>query len=156
MRNLKLYRRRFIPDETIELKNDMVIRADDSIIITKWKTIKPRKDFSHGVSCYFLQNGWKISKFFDNSNSCVYTYCDIIDSIYNKEENSILVNDLLVDIIVYNDGLVKVVDIGDVSEALEKGLIDASTAAKALKQTDELLHIIYEGRLSELTGYLPV
>jgi len=156
MHKLKLYRRRYKPNETIELKNDLVVRADDSIIVTKWKTIKPRNDFSHGVSCYFLQHGWKISKFMDDSNNCVCTYCDIIDSIYNKEENSILVNDLLVDVIVYNDGLIKVVDLGDVSDALLQGLIDKETAAKALKRTDELLDVIYGGRLSELTSFLPV
>ena len=156
MQKLKLYRRRFIPNETIELKNDMILQADDSIIVTKWKTINPRTDFSHGVSCYFLRLGWKISRFLDASGFCVYTYCDIIDSLYKKEENSILISDLLVDIIVYNNGQVKVVDIGEVAVALESGLIDISLAAKALRQADGLLHVIYEGRLPEFTGYLPI
>ena len=156
MQKLKLYRKRFIPNETIELKNDMILRADDSIIVTKWKTINPRTDFDHGVSCYFLQPGWKISKFFDKSGYCVYTYCEIIDSSYKKEENSILITDLLVDIIVYNNGQVKVVDIGEIAAALESGLIDVSLAAKALRRADGLLSIIYEGRLPELTGYLPL
>ena len=156
MQKLKLYRRRFIPNETIELKNDHIIRANDSIIVTKWKTINPRPDFSHGASCYFLKLGWKISRFLNDSGYCVYTYCDIIDSIYKKEDNSILISDLLVDIIVYNNGQVKVVDIGEVAEALEQGIIDAPVAVKALKQTDGLLQVIYDGRLPEFTGYLPV
>jgi protein associated with RNAse G/E len=156
MQELKLYRRRFIPNETIELKNDQIIRADKSIIVTKWKTIKPRPDFSHGASCYFLDQGWKISRFMDEAGQCVYTYCDIIDAVYNKDENSILVNDLLVDIIVYNNGTVKVVDLGDVAEALETGLIDVALASKALRQTDSLLCAIHEGRLPELAGYLPL
>ena len=156
MQRLKLYRRRFIPNETIELKNDQIVRADDSIIVTKWNTINPRADFSHGTSAYFLRPGWKISRFFNDTGQTVYTYCDIIDSLYDKEENSILIRDLLVDIIVYNNGLVKVVDIGEVAEALEAGIIDAPLAAKALKQADGLLNVIYEGRLWEYTGYLPV
>jgi len=155
MQKLKLYRKRFIPNETIELKNDHIIKADDSIIVTKWKTINPRMDFSHGVSCYFLRRGWKISRFLDDSGYCVYTYCDIIDSAYKKDENSILVSDLLVDIIVYNNGSVKVLDIGEIADALEHGLINAELAAKALRQTDGLLRMIYEGRLPELMGYLP-
>ena len=156
MQKFRLFRRRFIPNETIELKNDLILRADDRIIVTKWKTINPRPDFSHGVSCYFLQPGWKISRFLNVSGHCLYTYCDIIDSVYKKEENSILISDLLVDIIVYNNGQVKIVDIGEIAEALEYGLIDAALAAKALRQTDGLLRIIYEGRLPEFTGYLPV
>jgi len=156
MQKLKLYRRRFIPDETIELKNDQILHADESIIVTKWRTLRPKPDFSQGVSCYFLKLGWKISRFLDDSGRCVYTYCDIINSIYNKDENSILVNDLLVDIIIYNNGLVKVVDLGEVADALEMGLIDVSLAAESIRRTDELLHVIYEGRLQEYTGYLPI
>ena len=156
MQKLKLYRRRFIPDETIELKNDQIIRADDSIIVTKWSTINPKPDFTHGVSCYFLDRGWKISKFLDSAGECVYTYCDIIDSVYKKDDHSILINDLLVDIIVYNDGLVRVADLGEVADALETGLIGAGMALKALRRTDALLRVIYDGRLGELTGYLPV
>jgi len=156
MQKLRLYRRRFIPNETIELRNDQIIRADDSIIVTKWNTIKPKAGFSHGVSCYFLGLGWKISRFLNDSGECVYTYCDIIEPIRDADENSILINDLLVDIIVYNNGEVKVVDLGEVAEALENGLIDAGTAAKALRRTDELLGVIYEGRLDEFTGFLPV
>jgi len=156
MQKLKLYRRRFIPNETIELKNDQIIRADDSIIVTKWKTINPKPDFSHGLSVYVLDCGWKISRFLNDSGQCVYTYCDIIDAVYKKEENSILVTDLLVDIIVYNDGFVKVADLGEVAEALEAGIIDAALAAKALRRADGLLTVIQEGRLPEFTGYLPV
>ena len=156
MQKLKLYRRRFIPNETIELKDDQIIRADESIVVTQWKTINPKPDFSHGVSCYFLDFGWKISRFLNDSGECVYTYCDIIDSVYKNEDNSILINDLLVDIIVYNNGLVKVTDLGEIAEALETGLIGAGLAMKALRRADALLRVIYEGRLGELTGYLPV
>ena len=156
MQKLKLYRRRFIPDETIELKNDQIIRADESIVVTKWNTLKPKPGFSHGASVYFLDLGWKISRFLDDSGECVYTYCDIIDPIRKTDENSILINDLLVDIIVYNDGLVKVVDLGEIAEALEGGLIDAGMAARALRRADELLAAIYAGRLGEYTSLLPV
>ena len=156
MQKLKLYRRRFIPNETTELKDDQVLRADDSLIVTKWKTLNPRTDFTHGVSCYFLRPGWKISKFLNDLGECVYTYCDIIDSLYKIQENSILITDLLVDIIVYNNGIVKVEDLAEVAQALEHGLIDTSQAAKALRRADGLLRVIHEGRLPEFTRYLPV
>jgi len=156
MQKLKLYRRRFIPNETIELKNDEILLANESIIVTKWKTINPKPDFSHGVSCYFLDFGWKISRFMDDFGRCAYTYCDIIDPISNREQNSILINDLLVDIIVYNDGSVKIMDLGEIAEAMEARLIDAETAARALKQAGSLLNVIYAGRLPEFTRYLDV
>jgi len=156
MQKLKLYRRRFIPNETIELKNDEILLANEGIIVTKWKTINPKPDFSHGVSCYFLDCGWKISRFMDDLGRCAYTYCDIIDSQYNEEENSILITDLLVDIVVYNDGAVKVMDLGEIAEAMETRLIGAETAAMALRRADALLGVIYGGRLPEYTRRLDV
>ncbi|MDR2648938.1 MAG: DUF402 domain-containing protein [Clostridiales bacterium] len=156
MQKLKLYRKRFIPDETIELKDDRIVRADEGIIVTKWKTINPRTDFSHGVSCYFPALGWKISRFLDDSGRCAYTYCDIIDYVFTEEDNSILISDLLVDIIVYNNGLVKVLDMEELAEAMETGLIDARLVARALRRAGRLLDVIYSGRLPEYTGYLPV
>ena len=44
MENITLYRKRLIPDELVHLKDDVVLYHDDTVIITKWKTIKPRKD----------------------------------------------------------------------------------------------------------------
>ena len=45
MDEIKLYRRRFIPEETVFLKDDIIEKADGDIIITRWKTLKPRKEF---------------------------------------------------------------------------------------------------------------
>jgi predicted RNA-binding protein associated with RNAse of E/G family len=148
-----LFRRRFIPDETVELKNDQILFASSEHIITKWKTLKPRPDFSNGLSAYFINHGWKISKFFDDQQNCVYTYCDIIEVQEKPLENIILINDLLVDIIVYSNGFVKVVDISEIASALDKRLISLEMAKNALRITDNLLQIIYRGGFAEFTKY---
>jgi predicted RNA-binding protein associated with RNAse of E/G family len=146
----KLYRRRFIPNETVELKNDEIIRLDEDILLTKWKVLKPRDDFSHGVSCFHLKKGWKISRMMDDGNNCLYTYCDIMEIVRNYKENFILFNDLLVDVIVYDDGFVKVLDMAEVSDALDLGLITIEMAKSALRILDSLLDVIYSGRFEEL------
>ena len=46
-----LYRKRLIPEECIPLKDDIILYMDDEVIVTKWNTLKPRKDFHHGYSC---------------------------------------------------------------------------------------------------------
>ena len=61
---LKLYRKRYIPNESILLKDDNILFADDKLIITSWKTLKPRKDISYGYSAYFIDKGFKVSKMF--------------------------------------------------------------------------------------------
>ena len=150
----KMYRRRFIPDEKVFLKDDVIVEINDDVIITKWEVLKKRKDFSHGVSCYFLRENIKVSKFIDDNENILYWYCDIIDWEYNEEDNSYVFNDLLIDIIVYENGFVKVVDIGEISTALEKGLIDGELAKKALNTADALLNVIYGGKFDLYKKYI--
>lgn len=152
MKNIELYRRRFVPDEIVHLKDDEIIRADDDIIITKWNVIRPRKDFTHGVSCYFIKEGYKVSKFIDKNNNILYWYCDITDVM--KEGNKYIFNDLLIDVIVYEDGTVKVADLGETGKALEDNIITKDIAVKAMVRADKLLNIIYSNRFDELKAYI--
>lgn len=152
MENIKLYRRRYIPDEIVHLKDDKIISADDEKIITKWEVLKKRTDFSHGASCYFLKKGIKVSKFIDENENILYWYCDIINYEYNEAENSYVFNDLLIDVIIYPDGFVKVVDMEEIADALEKGLIDEEIVKSSLRKTNSLLTDIYNGKLDEYTN----
>lgn len=149
-KEIKLYRKRFIPEETVFLKDDKILYSDENVIVTKWNVLKPRNDFEKGYSCYFLKKGFKISKFIDKDGKLFYYYCDIIETEYVNEENTFIFMDLLADIIVYENGFVKVVDIGEITDALNKHLIDIELAKSALKRLDELLTIIYAGDLKKL------
>ena len=153
MNKPSLYRRRYIPDETVCLKDDIITHMDDDIIVTKWNVLKPRKDFTHGDSCYFLKKGYKVSRFFTASGECLYIYCDIIKPEYNERENSYIFNDLLIDVIIYPDGFVKVLDLAEIPEALDMGLISIEDAKYALIKLDELLGVIYDGGVDGLTAY---
>lgn len=64
-----LYRKRLIPEECVLLKDDRVLHRDEKIIVTGWNTLKPRKDLHHGFSCYYLQEGIKVSRFYREDNS---------------------------------------------------------------------------------------
>lgn len=44
----RLFRRRYIPDENIELKNDMILVLEPNFIVTSWNVLKPRRDISRG------------------------------------------------------------------------------------------------------------
>ncbi len=151
MSSLILYRKRLIPDECVLLKDDTVLHFDEDTIITSWNTLKPRKDIHHGYSCYFLKEGFKVSKFYRADNTLLYWYCDIVSYDYQKENNTYIVTDLLADVIIYPDGFVKVVDIDELAIALEKKLIDEATLQKALLQLNHLLQIIYDDKFSTLS-----
>ena len=149
-----LYRKRIIPDECILLKDDEILMWDDSVIVTRWKALKPKKDLHHGYSCYFLKEGYKISKFYRQDNTLIYYYCDIITHEYNASENKLIVTDLLADVIIYPDGFVKVVDLDEMVPALECGGISMNELNKALLSCNALLSLIYKGELAKLTKYI--
>lgn len=150
MDGLKIYRRRYIPNEKILLKDDEVIFCDSEKIVTRWNVIKPRKDFQKGLSCYFLDKGFKVSKFLDANGNLVYYYCDIIHTEFDEKENAYTFSDLLADVIIYESGEVKVVDLAEIADAIEEKLIDIDLAKEALRNLDSLLKIIYSGGFFKL------
>lgn len=101
MSELQLYRRRLIPAECILLKDDIIVKQTKDLIITSWKTLNPKIAFSHGCSCYFLREGFKISKFYTQNNSLLYWYCDIVEYARNESAHTLTTTDLLADVIVY-------------------------------------------------------
>lgn len=150
----RLFRRRFIPDENIELKDDMILALEPNLIITSWNVLKPRRDISHGVSAYFIDKGIKVSKVFDNAGQMVYWYCDIIETHYDEKENTYTFNDLLIDVVVYPDGQVEVLDMDEFADAMEQGILSVGTIAHAMRATDDLLHTIYAGEFEKYTHYI--
>ena len=150
----RLFRRRFIPDENIELKDDMILALEPNLIITSWNVLKPRRDISRGVSAYFIDKGIKVSMGFDNAGQMVYWYCDIIETHYDEKENTYTFNDLLIDVVVYPDGQVEVLDMDEFADAMEQGILSVGTIAHAMRATDDLLHTIYAGEFEKYTHYI--
>lgn len=149
-----LYRKRIIPNECILLKDDEILSWSSERIVTRWNALRPKKELHHGYSCYFLKEGYKVSKFYRADGSLLYYYCDIITHEYTPEENKLVVTDLLADVIIYPDGFVKVVDLDEIVPALESGALSISDMKAALLSCNRLLEIIYDGDLKELTKYI--
>lgn len=150
MSELQLYRRRLIPAECILLKDDTIVKQTDDMIITSWKTLNPKISFSHGCSCYFLKEGFKISKFYRQDGSLLYWYCDIVEYVHDEQAHTLTVTDLLADVIVYPDGRTKVVDLDELAQAFETGLLTAAQLSAALRQLNHLLTYIYKDKFDQL------
>lgn len=150
METIRLYRRRYVPDEITELKDDKILMAKDDVIVTNWNVLKPRKDIDHGISIYYIEKGFKISKIYDSDNQLVYWYCDIIDTDYDVATNSYTFHDLLIDVLIYPDNRVEVVDLDEFAEFTEKQLLSADLLGKALHRTNDLLQYIYHGKFDVL------
>lgn len=153
MKKWNIYRKRLIPNECIPLKNDIILYGDDSILITKWNTLKPRSDFHHGYSCYYLKEGCKVSRFYKENGSLLYWYCDIITHTV-ENENDLIITDLLADVIIYPDGFVQVLDLDELCDAKDKGFITADQFFLSIKQLGSLLDTIYSGHLEQFAAPL--
>jgi len=135
------------------LKDDEILckQEAEGLIVTRWRVLKPRKDFVRGYSCYFLHEGLKVSWFIDAADKLLYHYCDIIHTEYDAAADAYTFHDLLADVIVMPDGAVKVLDVGEIAKALDAGLITLDMAKQALTLLDKLLTRIYAGQFRELT-----
>lgn len=155
MEKMRLFRRRYLPDEMIELKDDEIISASRRIIVTKWDVLKPRNDIARGYSAYFLDQGVKLSKVYSPAGNLVYWYCDIIKPVINEDDGTYVFHDLLIDVLIYPDGMVKVVDLDEFADVMEQGILDAADYLAALRSTDALLKKIYDGEeFSRMKRYI--
>lgn len=154
MTNPILYRRRIIPEECVLLKDDIILSCDEDHIVTSWHALHPKKDLHHGNSCYFLKEGFKVSKFCRENGDLLYWYCDIVDFDFHPSDNSLIVTDLLADVIVYPDGSVKVVDLDELVTALDTRSIGLDTLKSSLLRLDRLLTIIYSGNFDSLKKFI--
>ena len=145
-----LYRKRLIPEECVLLKDDTVLYRDNQIIVTGWNSLKPRKDLHHGYSCYYLEEGFRVSRFCKEDGSMLYWYCDIVDYDYTADTDTYIVTDLLADVVIYPGGFVKVVDLDELVTAQESGLLNNDMLKKALLRLNHLLEIIYAGDFDKL------
>lgn len=146
MKKPTILRKRYIPYETVDISGDELLHRDDKLLITKWDAIKPRDDFSGGISYTFLDEGFKIGRFYSAEGKFLYWYCDIIDVEYDEENDKYILVDLLVDIKLMPDGIVRVLDADELAQALEYGLVTGGQVCNALKKLDKVLKMIYSGK----------
>jgi len=149
-----LYRKRLVPMECVELKDDVIVYQDADRIVTVWNTLKPKKEFSHGISYYVMNEGIKVSKFYRDDNSLTYIYVDIIDTEYNKEEDKFIFTDLIADVIVNEDGNYRVVDLDELADAFKSDIISKDYLVASLNRLNNLLLSIYSDSFKEYVKFI--
>lgn len=150
---MRLFRKRFFPEEIVELKDEIVF-WDEKKLVTKWKAIRPKPDLSHGASCFFIEEGIKISKFYSSDGLLLYWYCDIGDCIYDKEKDEFTFVDLLADVIIYPNNEVRVVDLGEAADIFQEGKLETDSICKMLRRLDFFLEAIYTGEINKMQQIL--
>ncbi len=139
-----LIRKRLIPLETLRLEKDVVVHRSDRLLVTRWTTIKPKKELNHGSSCFLLKEGWKVSRFIDHQGKLI---CDITATEYDAATDTFTFTDLLADVLIYPSGVIKVVDLDELADAVEQKLITTEQLLDSLRKLDALLRRVYDGTL---------
>ena len=158
--SIRLFRKRHIPEECIELTKDRILFADNDRLVTSWNVLKPRSDFASGVSLFDFKKHWKITRVAKADGSLYHWYCDIMKVHISEDSGTTtyLMEDLLIDIVIEADGSVHVLDLDEAADAFTKGLITGEDLTLALNAADALLRVIREDRFKEyqnvIEGYM--
>lgn len=147
---MKIFRKRYVPNEIVDISGDEVVYRDDEKLITKWKPINPRDDIGSGMSCVLFKKGWKISKFYNKDGSFRFWYCDIIDYEYEEKEDKYTIIDLLLDVIVYEDGHYEILDEDEMEDAIKNNIITLEIKNEATEKLNNLIELIENGKFKEL------
>lgn len=151
-----LYRKRLIPNECILLKDDVILSSAEDLILTQWNALRPKKELHHGFSAYFLKEHVKVSKFCREDGTFLYWYCDIVDYIVDMSADTVTSVDLCVDVVLYPDGHLKVLDLDELVQARRESLLTQEQMERALLATGDLLDDIYHDRFfQKYTGLFP-
>lgn len=145
-----LYRKRLIPDECILLKDDIIREVTDDYILTRWNTLRPKKILHHGESCYYLNNGVKVSRFYTAEDILICWYCDIVSYEWNDDKSSLITTDLLLDILVYPDKSFKILDMDELAQAHKEKLISDDLLQQSLFTANRVLNDIYDDTFHEI------
>ena len=140
---LTIIRKRYIPNEEVDISKDTILFYDEKLLVTKWLPINPRKDFAWGISYVNLHDNYKISRFYDRNDKFLFWYCDVLEVSKTKSGSAhdsdikYTLTDLLIDVIVYPNGHYEVKDIDELNEAFENNLITKeqyNTSVEAMKR----------------------
>ena len=134
-------RKRFIPEEEVDISGDEVLYDDGALIVTRWLPIRARNDIGWGFSYIWILGHYKISAVFDRTGKFIYWYCDVIKTEYEKDKNKYVFTDLLIDVVIEPDGTCRVLDEDELQEAFLRGFISAEDVKIAQETRDTLLRI---------------
>lgn len=95
-----------------------------------------------------------MSKVYRSDGSVLRWYCDIVDFSFDPGEGSMTYTDLLADVIIDSQGLVKVVDLDELAEAMEHDWITKEQAIRCLQNLNRLLTLIYRDKFDRLQASL--
>lgn len=144
-----IVRTRHIPDEYIELKGDEILFYEGDLMITRWKTLKPREDFAGGTSAYVSDKGYKVTRVINKDGLFEHWYIDIIRTHKTIAKNTVIYEDLLLDVVIYEDGSYRILDLDELLDSYREKSVDETLFIEALSKLEVLLRDIYSGEIKK-------
>ncbi|MCO4784022.1 MAG: DUF402 domain-containing protein [Candidatus Cloacimonetes bacterium] len=80
-------------------------------------------NIASAISIISVKHGVQISKKFDKDNQFCYWYCDMIKTKWTPKSGCFEITDLLVDVVIFPDNELRVIDLDEFIQAKEDHLI---------------------------------
>lgn len=142
--DIKLYRKRYFPDEEVDISGDEILYLDDDLLVTKWQPINYRNDIGSGISFWYFNKNIKVSKLYDKELKFKSYYIDMCRYEIEKDVKYKIV-DLLADVVVNPDMTYKVLDFDELTEYLEKEAITPKEFMQSIKAFTKVITDINDG-----------
>lgn len=140
-----LLKHKLVPQGTVDITNDKILFFDGNFLVTQWKPENSNMNISSAISLVSIKDGYQISKKFDSNNKFVYWYCDIVKTKWTKETSCLEITDLIIDLVVFPNYQVNCIDLDELTDAKEKGLISSMDFNWAKESSLKLLQKVIEG-----------
>ncbi len=165
--NLKLFRRRFIPDELVFLHDDEILSVTEDKIVTRWQSLNPRNDFAFGESTYYRKKGLKVTRVMDKDKNFLHWYIDVVRECgaealqvgesarlnsaaadylaaeKNPDNQVIVYEDLLLDLVVLPNGLIEIRDMDEIMDVYEQGVISEEILRQSMNTCYSYAQTLY-------------
>lgn len=153
MTELELIYRR-LPD-TVDIFRQEVLHDEEGLLVTRGSFKLSAslvaqapwlQDLKYQAIWFIFEGAWyDLGKIYDASGLFKGYYCDIIRPAKRTSEG-LEIEDLVLDLWVFPDGRWKVLDEGEFEEAIRRGWLELSIAARARRELEKLLEDVKSGR----------
>ncbi|PIQ25588.1 hypothetical protein COW36_21330 [bacterium (Candidatus Blackallbacteria) CG17_big_fil_post_rev_8_21_14_2_50_48_46] len=134
---LPIRKQKLHPVREVNLSGDTWLHQDEHLCVSYWHLPRTESDqVAHTLTLTIFDEAIQIHSKHNAAGERLYWYCDLLE--VKRDEGGWHLTDLLLDVVVFPDGSTRMLDLGELAEALEEGGIHPQQAAQALRLAETI------------------
>lgn len=121
-----LLKHKLLPQCTEDITEDEILFFNNDYLVTQWKAKSSNMNIASALSVVSVEHGIQISKKYDKDKKFCYWYCDIVKTKWTPESSCFEITDLLVDVVVFPDNELRMIDLDEFTQSKNNGLLNTS------------------------------